>query len=128
MNLPSVLPSPPDTSDPNTVQAYAVVRNGYLTARRVLDLGRPDPQQVRYHQGRIRSELVPLLDTISTSTSDPAILPWCYVTTKYLVDLHNCLSQHEAAAQHRFRSRLVVETYTDSHLAGKKCPQSMSSQ
>ena len=102
MDLPPTLPSPPDTSDPNILQAYAIVQNGYLAARGILNLGQPDSQQLRYHQGRVTSELVPLLDAISVSASDPAILPWCHVTAKSLADLYNCLSQHEAAAQRRF--------------------------
>jgi len=120
MDLPSALPPPPDTSDPNVLQAFAIVQNGYLAAHGVLNLGRPDPQQLRYHQGRVTSELIPLLDAISTSTPDPAIIPWSYVTAKSLADLYNCLSQREAVAQHRFDSRITVEMYTDSYLAVKK--------
>ena len=93
-------------------------------ARNVLNISQPDLGQIHYHQERIRSELVPLLDILLESTSDPATRSWCYVATPTIADLFNQLTKHEAWAQHRFEilitcSLLTAKMGTDKHLIVK---------
>ena len=105
MALPSTLP-PPRLLEPDALQAHAILHSGYLAAQDVINLERPDLHQVRYHQDRVLSELVPLLDAISTSTSDTAVLSWCYASTVSFANLYKRLTQHEASAAHGFDSQL----------------------
>jgi len=106
MVLLSALPPPPHPLEPDVLQAHAVLHNGYLAARDVANLERPDLHQVRYHQEHVLSELVPLLDAISASTSDAAMLSWCYTATASFVKVYASLIQREESTQHRFESRL----------------------
>lgn len=105
MALPSMLPPPPVQLEPDALQAHAILQNGYIAAQDVVNLEQPDLHRVRYHQDRVLSEFVPLLDAISASTSDAAILSWCYTTTASFVNLYNCLTRCEASAAERFDSR-----------------------
>lgn len=99
MNLPFVLPPLPHLHEPDVLRAHTILQNGYTAARGVVNLGQPDVHQVHYHQGHVQSELVPLLDAIVTSTSDPAVVSWCCVATASFADLYNCLMQCETSAQ-----------------------------
>jgi len=101
MTLPSILPSPPHL-DPDVARANRILANAYHAAQRVLNLAHPDINQVRYHQERIWTELVPLLDAILESTSDTAMRSWCCEVTETIANLFNQLTQCEALAQHRF--------------------------
>jgi len=101
MVLPLMLPPSPSL-DPDVAHANEILVNGYRAARGVLDLVQPDINQVRYHQERIRLELVPLLDAISESTSDAATRSWCFTVTEMAAHLFNQLTQREASIQHRF--------------------------
>lgn len=60
---------------------------GYHAARNVLNLEQVDVHQIHFHQDRIWSELLPLLDTLLESTSDPAMRSWCYIATATIADL-----------------------------------------
>lgn len=102
MALPSSLPPSPDLHEPDVLRARTILQNGYLAARDVADLEQPDLHQVHYHQERVLSDLVPLLDAISTSVSDAATLSWCYATTTSFVNLYARLTQREKSAKHRF--------------------------
>ena len=102
MVLPSALPSPPPRLESDVVHAGEILASGYYTARRVVDLAQPDLHQVRYHQERVRSELIPLLDAIFGSTSDAATRCWCLAVTATFTDLFNCLAQHETSTQRWF--------------------------
>ena len=101
MDLPSVLPPPPHL-EPDVVHANRILANGYHAARGVLNLVHPNLDQIRYHQERVWSELIPLLDAILESTSDAATHSWCCRVTEAIADLFNQLTQHEVSAQHRF--------------------------
>jgi len=102
MVLPSTLPPPPPHLEPDIVHAKEILANGYRAARDVLNLVQPDLNQIHYHQERVWSELVPLLDTIFESTSDAATRSWCCRVTEAIAYLFNQLIQCEASAQHRF--------------------------
>lgn len=106
MALLSTLPPPPGLLEPDLLQAHAILRNGYVAAQAVANLEQPDLHQVHYHQERVLSELVPLLDEISASASDTATLSWCYTTTASFVNVYNSLTRSEKSAQRRFDSRL----------------------
>ena len=106
MDLPSVLPPPPRLK-PDIVHMNRILTNGYHAARGVLNLMYPNLDQIRYHQERVWSELVPLLDAILESASDAATRSWCCGITKTVADLFNRLTQCEASAQHRFEARSV---------------------
>jgi len=99
MVLPSILPPPPHLHEPDVLQAHTILQNGYIAARDVVNLGRPDVHQVHYHQERVQSELVPLLDAIATSTSNAAIVSWCCAVAASFADLYNCLAQCETSVQ-----------------------------
>ena len=106
MDLPSTLPPPPDLLKPDVLQAHAILQSGYFTARDVLNLAQLDLHQICYHRERVLSELAPLLDAISASTSDTIILSWCYTTTMSFINLYRCLMQCESSMKHRFDSGL----------------------
>ena len=106
MALPSTLPLPPHPLEPDIQQACTILQNGYSAALDVVNLGRPDLHRVRYHQERVFLELVPLLDAVSTGTSDTVIVSWCYEAVIFFVNLSACLAQCEKLAEHRFDSRL----------------------
>jgi len=108
MALLSTLPPPPRLLEPDLLQAHAVLHNAYLAARVVANLEQPDLHQVHYHQECVLLELVPLLDAISASTSDTAILSWCYATTACFVNVYKSLTQREGSTRHRLGSRLGV--------------------
>jgi hypothetical protein len=99
MALPSTLPPPPPLHEAEILQAYTILQNGYTAARDVANLGRLDVHRVHYHQERVRSELIPLLDAIATSTSNSAMISWCYAATASFADLHNHLTQCETPTE-----------------------------
>ena len=98
MALPSTLPLPPSHLEPDIFHANEILVKGYHAARNVLNLEQVDLHQIHFHQERIWSELLPLLDTLLESTSDPAMCSWCYVTTATIADLFGQLTKHEASA------------------------------
>ena len=100
MDLPSALPPPPHL-DPDVVRANRILENGYRAAWDTLKIVNPDINQIRYHQERVWSELVPLLDAVSESTSDAAMRSWCCRVTEMIADLFNQLTQREVSSQHR---------------------------
>jgi hypothetical protein len=102
MVLPSTLPPPPPHLGPDVIRANELLVNGYRVARDVVNLGQPNLHQVRYHQERVWSELVPLLDAVFESASDTATRSWCYKVTETITDLFNHLTQCEASVLHRF--------------------------
>lgn len=102
MVLPLVLPPPPPHLEPDVLHANEILSRGYHVARRILDLTQPDLHQVHYHQERVRSELVPLIDAILESTSDAATRSWCFAVTVTVADLFNQLTEHKAFALHKF--------------------------
>ena len=102
MDLPLTLPPPPPCLEPDVVHANEILVNAYHAARGVTSLVHPDPNQVRYHQERIWSELVPLLGAIFESTSDADTRSWCCGVTETIAELFNRLTQCEALAQGRF--------------------------
>jgi len=122
MILPSTLPPLPPSLDPDVVHANEILVNGYHAAQDVLDLAQPDINQVRYHQERTRSELVPLLEAIYEGTSDTATRSWCYAVTETLAYLFNELTQREASVRARFAvlsALLTVMMYADERLIVK---------
>ena len=102
MVLPSTLPPPPLHLGPDIIHAKEILASGYHAARDVLNLVQPDLNQVRYHQDRVWSELVPLLDAVFESTSDTATRSWCCSVAETIAHLFNHLTQCEASTQHRF--------------------------
>jgi len=120
MDLPSVLPPPPHL-DPDIARANRILANAYHAARSILSLAQPDINQVRYHQERVWTELVPLLDVILESTSDTAMRSWCCGVTKIIANLFNQLTQCEASAHRRFAvlSPLMAAMDVDKYLTVK---------
>jgi hypothetical protein len=102
MVLPPVLPPPPPLLGSDVLRANEILTEGYHAAQNVLAVAQPDLHRVHYHQERIWSELVPLLDVILESTSDAATRSWCSAVTIVVADLFNQLTEHEALARHRF--------------------------
>jgi len=100
MALPSTLPLPPHPLEADVLQAHLILQNGYTAARDVVNLGQPDTQQVRYHMERVWLELVPLLNAISTDTSNLAIVSWCFTATTSFADLHVRLAQCETSTRY----------------------------
>lgn len=100
MALPSTLPLPPHPLEADVLQAHLILQNGYTAARDVVNLGQPDIQQVRYHMERVRLELVPLLNAISTDTSNPAIVSWCFAAATSFADLYVRLTQCETSTRY----------------------------
>ena len=101
MNPPSNLPPPPHP-EPDVVRANEILVKGYCAAQNVLTLTQLDLHQVHYHQDRVWSELIPLLDVISESTSDAATRSWCHTVTITIANLFNELVRRESLAQQRF--------------------------
>ena len=97
MALPSTLPPPPHPLEADISQAHAILQNGYAAAWNVLNLEQPDSHQANYHQEHIQLELVPFLDAISTSTSDPAMASWCFAAVTSFAELYNGLTQCETS-------------------------------
>ena len=99
MILSSTLPPPPRLHEPDVLHALAILQNGYTAAQDVVNLGRPDPHQAHFHQERVQSELIPLLDAIVTSTSDSATISWCCAAAASFADLYNWLTRCETSVQ-----------------------------
>jgi hypothetical protein len=107
MALPPDLPPPPPHPEPNVLRANEIITEGYHAARNILAITKPDLQCVRHHREHILSEVIPLLDIVSGSTSDAATHAWCGTVTIAVADLFNQLAESEAEAQHMFEiSRL----------------------
>ena len=102
----STFPPPPGRPEPDVLRAHSILESGYLAAQDVANLGQPDLHQTRYHQERVSSELVPLLDAIAASTSDAVLLAWCYASTTSFVNLYKRLTQCEISARRRFGLKL----------------------
>src|SRR5882757_5454282 len=132
MVLPSTLPPPPGPPhlEPDVLHAYEILAKGYCAARGLLDLAQPNLHRVRYHQERIWSELVPLLDVILESTSMVATRSWCHTVTVTIAELFNRLAHCETLAQCRF---VILSISPSSHMghdanenpAVKTCPSSL---
>lgn len=102
MALPPDLPPLPPHPKPDVLRADEIISEGYHAARNVLAIAEPDLQRVRYHQERISSEVIPLLDVVPESTSDAATHSWCGTVAATVADLFNQLTESKAVAQHRF--------------------------
>ena len=127
MALPSALPPPPHPLEADVLQAHSVLQNGYVAAQAVVNLGCPDIHQVNYHRERVQSELVPLLDAISASTSDSAMVSWCFATATSFADLYNCLTQRGTFARYELDSRTVA-VYLTNLLTVKDRPSFLFTQ
>ena len=98
MALPSVLPPPLPHLEPDILCANEILVKGCCAAQRILDLVQVDLHQVHFHQERIWSELVPLLDVMLESTSGSTMRSWCYVAATTFADLFDELTKCEASA------------------------------
>lgn len=97
----STLPPPPHP-EPDVLHANEILVKGYHAASSILGLAQPNLHQVQYYRERVWLELVPLLDAIFESASDPATRSWCCTVTTAVADLFNQLTEHEASAKKRF--------------------------
>jgi hypothetical protein len=102
MDLPSSLPPLPAHLSLDLIRTSEILTNGYHAAKNTLASARPHLQQNRYHQERILSELIPLLDALLESTSDAVTRSWCFSATITLVDLFKRLTECEALEKDRF--------------------------
>lgn len=102
MVLSPLLPPPPPHLEPDVLRLNEILSKGYHVAKSVLDIAQPDLHRVHYHQERIWSEFIPLLDAVLESSSDAATRSWCCAVTVAVADLFNQLAEREASAQHRF--------------------------
>ena len=115
MVLPPILPPPPPHLEPDVLRVNEILVKGCHVAQEVLGLAQPDLHRLCYHQERIRSELIPLLDAVMESTSDTATCSWCSVVTVTIASLFNRLTEHEALARHRFVNLQVFLDSGDEH-------------
>ena len=102
MALPSTLPPPPPYQEPDILHANEILVKGYCAAQNVLGLVHVDLRQVHFHQERIWSEFLPLIDAVLESTSGSAMRSWCYTTTTIMAELFDQLTKCETLARERF--------------------------